>query len=102
MIQLSLFKTSQTPGRRRPTIDETNAAAAKLILADPERYPGLPLQWARAFLFGGQLHHNSHNYSLAAHYRTDVSTLRNPSSALAPRLTFQQGFAPTRKQVKSA
>ena len=36
--------------KRKPDYDKGNLEAARIILADPERYAGLPLEWAKLWM----------------------------------------------------
>jgi hypothetical protein len=38
------------PAKLRDRFDRDNAEAAATILADPDRYAGAPLEWARLFV----------------------------------------------------
>jgi hypothetical protein len=53
--------------------EETNLAAARIILADPGKYAGLPLEWVRMFI-------DRHNHEKSKSMRAPFGTPRKPEA----------------------
>jgi hypothetical protein len=56
--QAAQNSNDRTPARRTSihradNYERDNLRAARIILADPRRYPGLMTEWARSVLYGG-------------------------------------------------